>query len=123
MKSYEEWLSENKQSVDKIDENFISDLATKISTKTTEFAKSVWDGIKRESAETKEAAKVINKMVKGEDVTTEEKKLVKNQSIDLLKILPLIAIQGIPLPIPITPLLIVLGKKYGFDILPNSHKK
>ena len=53
----------------------------------------------------------------------DEKKFLKYQSIDLLKVLPLIAIQGIPSPIPITPLLIILGKKYGFNVLPDSHEK
>ena len=62
-------------------------------------------------------------MVMGKEVTAEEKKLLKYQSIDLLKVLPLIAIQGIPVPIPITPLLIILGKKYGFNVLPDSHEK
>lgn len=122
MKTFNEWVNERKES-EKIIENYIIGLKDKISSKTSELAKSVWSGIKRESSETKEAAKVLNKMIKNEDITEEEKKLLKNQSIDLLKILPLIAIQGIPIPIPITPLLIVLGKKYGFDILPNSHKK
>jgi len=122
MKSFKEWLSEN-QKTDNIDENYLVDLKNKISTKTVEFTKSVWDGIKRESSETKEATKILNRMLQGEDISDEEKKFLRNQSMDLLKILPLIAIQGIPVPIPITPLLIVLGKKYGFDILPNSHKK
>lgn len=118
MKTFNVWINESNKTI-KVKESHLDNLKTK----TSEFAKSVWIGIKRESTETKEAAKILNKMLRHEDVTEEERKLLKNQSIDLLKILPLIAIQGIPIPVPITPLLIVLGKKYGFDILPNSHKK
>lgn len=61
-------------------------------------------------------------MVKGEEVSDKEKKFLKAQSKDIVKILPLVAIQGIPIPVPITPLLIMLGKKYGFDILPKDHR-
>jgi hypothetical protein len=35
----------------------------------------------------------------------------------------LVAISGIPIPIPITPLLVMLGKKYGFDFLPKDHRQ
>jgi hypothetical protein len=61
-------------------------------------------------------------MIKGEDVSDKEKEFVKRQSGDLVRILPLVAISGLPIPIPITPLLIMLGKKYGFDLLPKDHR-
>ena len=61
-------------------------------------------------------------MLYGDSITDDEKTFMKAQGKDLLKILPLVAIQGIPLPIPITPLLIMLGKKYGFDFIPKDHR-
>ena len=113
IKRFEEFIFENKA----------YDYAQKALKKGGEVIKEIKQGVRRESEETKEAAGILQKMVMGEKVTEEEKKLLKYQSIDLLKVLPLIAIQGIPIPIPITPLLIILGKKYGFNILPDSHEK
>ena len=92
-------------------------------TKGGEFAKDVWDATKREGRETKEAVRILSEIAKGNKVSDKEKEFLKAQSVDLIKVLPIIAIQGIPLPIPITPFLILLGKKVGFDILPNSHTK
>ena len=113
VKGFHEFLFENK----------VYDYAKKALEKGNDLVKEIKQGVNRESKETKEAAKILQKMVMGENVTEEEKKFLKYQSIDLLKVLPLIAIQGIPIPIPITPLLIILGKKYGFNILPDSHEK
>ena len=91
--------------------------------KGSEFAKSVWSATKRESRETQEAVRILNMLIKGEVVSDTQKKFLRAQSIDLIKVIPIVAISGIPKPIPITPLLILLGKKVGFDILPNSHTK
>ena len=113
IKKFSEFLLENK----------VYDYAQKAISKGNVLVKEIKDGVKRESRETKEASVILQKMILGKDVTEEEKKLLKYQSIDLLKVLPLIAIQGIPIPIPITPIIIILGKKYGFNPLPDSHKK
>lgn len=87
-----------------------------------DFAQNVWDATKRESKETKIAVEILGRMIKGEEVTDREKEFVKRQSKDVARILPLVAISGLPIPIPITPLLIMLGKKYGFDFLPKDHR-
>lgn len=87
-----------------------------------DFASEVWLVTKRESQETKIAVEILGRMLKGEEVTDSEKKFVKKQSGDLVRILPLVAISGLPIPLPITPLLIILGKKYGFDFLPRDHR-
>lgn len=87
-----------------------------------DFATEVWQVTKRESQETKIAIQILSRMIKGEIVSDNEKEFVRKQSGDLVRILPLIAIQGIPVPLPITPLLIILGKKYGFDFLPKDHR-
>ena len=55
-------------------------------------------------------------------VSEKEKSFLKAQSKDLARIIPLVAISGIPIPIPLTPLLIMLGKKYGFDFMPKDHR-
>ena len=82
----------------------------------------MWLATKRESQETKLAVEILSRMIKGEDVTGKEKEFVRKQSGDLVRILPLVAISGLPIPLPITPLLILLGKKYGFDFLPRDHR-
>lgn len=113
IKRFEEFLFENK----------IYDYANKAIKKGKDLVKEIGIGVRRESEETKEAAKVMQKMILGGKITKEEKDLLKYQSVDLLKVIPLIAIQGIPIPVPITPILILLGKKYGFNFLPDSHEK
>lgn len=105
-------------------ENFskISNYLGDVIRKGGQLASSVWTATKVESQEIKISVGILAKMVKGEEVSDNEKKFLKAQSKDIVKILPLVAIQGIPIPIPITPLLIMLGKKYGFDILPKDHR-
>ena len=75
-----------------------------------------------EGEETKIAMNILSRMIKGEEVSEKEKLFLKAQSKDVARILPLVAISGIPIPIPITPLLIMLGKKYGFDFLPKDNR-
>lgn len=87
-----------------------------------DFAQDVWQVTKRESQETKIAVEILGRMLKGEEVSDSEKNFVRKQSGDLARILPLVAISGLPIPLPITPLLILLGKKYGFDFLPRDHR-
>lgn len=100
----------------------LSDYLNDLLKKGGNFAQDVWDATKRESHETKLAIEILRRMLKGEEVTDKEKEFVRKQSGDLARILPLVAISGLPIPIPITPLLIVLGKKYGFDFLPKDHR-
>ncbi len=100
----------------------ISEYISRLLRKGGDFAGDVWDATKRESHETKLAVEILGRMIKGEEVSEKEKSFLRKQSGDLVKILPLVAISGLPIPIPITPLLIVLGKKYGFDFLPKDHR-
>jgi hypothetical protein len=111
-----------KKKVHIIDESNFTNWAKKLYDKSLDFSKSAWKAIKFESKETKDAFNILRKMIKGEDVSDNEKIFLKSQSIDLVKIIPLIAIQGIPGAIPITALLVNVGKKYNIDILPSSHK-
>jgi hypothetical protein len=124
VKTYSQFLeSKNNNDSEHIDESKLGEIARNLYKKGTDFTKSVIQGAKREGKETVQAVEILRKMIKGEDVSDKEIKFFKAQSVDLFKVLPLIAIQAIPVPIPITPLLIVLGKKYGFSVLPNSHEK
>lgn len=82
------------------------------------------NGFKGEGRESKKAFLILEKYMKKEDITDEEKKLFKDQIIDILKgvgvVLPL---QLIPLPFVSTILLIVMEKtmlSMGIKILPSS---
>ncbi len=86
------------------------------------MASDTWEATKVEGEETKIAMNILSRMIKGEEVSEKEKSFLKAQSKDVARILPLVAISGIPIPIPITPLLIMLGKKYGFDFLPKDNR-
>lgn len=118
-KTYEEFSSNE---IEHLDEGLKDSIQAALK-KGGDLAKEVWDGVKRESRETKEAVRLLSELVKGHDVSQTQKDFIKAQSIDLVKALPLIAVSGIPVPIPITPFLLLLGKKIGFDFLPNSHTK
>jgi hypothetical protein len=90
--------------------------------KGTDFAHDFWEGTKREATETKISILIIRKMIQNKEVTDGEIKFLKEHSKDLVKIVPLVLISGIPIPVPIVPLLVVLGKKYGFDFLPKDNR-
>lgn len=90
--------------------------------KTADFAKSTWTAVKREGKETKQAMKILQRMIKGEDVSDNEKKFLKSQSGDLIKGVAAVAISGIPVPFPITPLLVIVGMKYNFNVLPQDQQ-
>jgi hypothetical protein len=98
--------------------NYINDLIKK----GGKMASDTWESVKIEGEETKIAVYILSKMIKGEEVSEKEKTFLRAQSMDIVRILPLVAISGIPIPLPITPLLIMLGKKYGFDFLPKDHR-
>lgn len=68
---------------------------------------------KREAKETREALKIIVKMLGNKKVTNNEKKLVREQSKDILRI-----ISASILPLPITAILVALSKKYNFEMFP-----
>lgn len=86
------------------------------------LSKNVWNVVKVEGEETKIAYQILVKLIRSENVSDNEKLFLKKQSVDLVKVLPIIAIQGIPFTVPLTLLLIILGKQIGFDILPKDHR-
>ena len=82
------------------------------------YGNKLWDSVKRESKETKQAASILKKMLDGEEVSENEKKFLKEQSKDLVRIIGTSA-----LPMPITAVLVALGKKYKFDVFPGSQEE
>lgn len=119
VKTYEEFVTIHTNHLDE----GLKDSINAALKRGAQFAKDVWDSVKRESRETKEAVRLLGEVAQGKEITQTQKDFIKAQSVDLVKAVPLIAISGIPVPVPITPFLILLGKKIGFDFLPNSHTK
>ena len=54
------------------------------------------------------------------DLNEEDKKFIKGQSTDVIKNILLTVVAIIPLPIPLTPFLIIFGKKLGLDLVPKE---
>lgn len=80
-----------------------------------------WQKSQREINETKEAEKVFVKYMKGIEVTAIEKEAFKTQTFDLMKILFI----GVPLAIVpgfsvIMIVIVRVGRKYNFNVLPSS---
>lgn len=73
---------------------------------------------KREAKETRQALSVVIKMLNNKKVSENEKLLVRRQSKDILRI-----ISASILPLPITAILVALGKKYNFEMFPVSNEE
>jgi hypothetical protein len=115
--------------MDNLEEGILDNAKQKVVAwidKSVKFLHSNWDKMKdvtiREKKETVVAAHILQKMILGDDVSESEKRFLKAQSGDLIKILFLISLKFIPAPIPFTPIAIFLGKKVGINILPSSHE-
>lgn len=79
------------------------------------YSSKIWELTKLESRETKQAAIILRKMIAKKDVTESEKKFLKEQSKDIVRILGTAT-----LPMPITAILVLLGKKYNFKVFPGN---
>lgn len=81
------------------------------------------DASRREKKETIVAIHILQNLIMGKEVSDSQKRFLKAQTVDLLKILVLVAFKFIPSPIPITVLAVWLGKKMNINVLPSSHLK
>jgi len=91
------------------------------------YVKESWSTLqnatKLEKEETLLALIILRKILTNTYVSDKEKRFLKMQSLDLVKILFLIITRFIPVPLPILPTLIWLSKKTRFNFFPNSHLK
>lgn len=118
---------EDTKSKSPFNEDIISNTKNKVANwleKTKHFVKNNWEEFKiatdREKKETIVALHIFQRMILGNDVSDAEKRFLKSQSADVVKILFLVSFKFVPSPIPITPITIYLGKKVGINILPSS---
>ena len=56
------------------------------------------------------------------DLDKKDIEFIQGQSGDVIKNLLMVVISIIPIPIPVTPFLIIFGKKIGIDIAPKEHE-
>jgi hypothetical protein len=56
------------------------------------------------------------------DLNDEDRKFIKGQSTDVVRTLILTIVAIIPIPIPLTPFLIIFGNKIGVDLVPKEHE-
>lgn len=104
--------------------NNILNKSRNLSLKTKGVLSKISSISKREVRQTTILLDIISmKILKGRKISEEEMMFIKLQGKDITKIIPLILIQGIPIPIPITPLLIVYGKKIGIDLIPKDNEE
>ena len=94
--------------------------------------KSYKEGAAREFKESRLLVKIImsagKQFLKNKDfeLSTEDKKFIKDQSTDILKLIPLIALQIFPGSTIATPFIISLGEKLGIKLnskIPEKYKE
>lgn len=83
---------------------------------------------KSEIEETKALVRILIHAVKSYaknrefDLDKKDIEFIQGQSGDVIKNLLMVVISIIPIPIPVTPFLIIFGKKIGIDIVPKEHE-
>jgi hypothetical protein len=81
-----------------------------------------------EVKETRALIKILTHAVKSYsknrefDLNDDDRKFIKGQSVDVIRSLILTIVAIIPLPIPLTPFLIIFGNKIGVDLTPKEHE-
>jgi len=84
------------------------------------------DRAQSEIKETRALVRILTHAVKSYakdrefDLNDEDRKFIKGQSTDVVRGLILTIVALIPLPIPLTPFLIIFGKKIGIDLVPKE---
>lgn len=107
---------------------FIKENEKSIIKKVSDKLSKIKDRAVSEVKETKALIKILTHAVKSYsknrefDLNEKDKKFIKEQSVDVVRNIILVIIGIIPLPIPITPFLIIFGKKIGIDIIPKEQE-
>lgn len=103
-----------------------NDSEDSIVKKTLSKLKNIKDRANSEIKETKALIKILTHAIKSYgkdrefDLNDEDKKFIKEQSTDVVRNVVLLIISIVPIPIPVTPFLIIFGKKIGIDIIPKE---
>lgn len=94
--------------------------AFELTKKLKDKIKSVGHALNQEVKETFQACEIFIKLITGKYPTTEEVKFLKEQSIDIIKILSILGLQAVPGSSVAIIALEKAGKKYGFTVFPKQ---
>lgn len=103
---------------DKSEEGVIQKVLSKL--------KGIRDRAKSEVEETRALVRILTHAVRSYaktrefDLDEKDKEFIKGQSGDVVKNIILMVIAIIPIPIPVTPFLVIFGKKIGIDFIPKQ---
>lgn len=103
---------------DKSEEGVIQKVLSKL--------KGIRDRAKSEVEETRALVRILTHAVRSYaktrefDLDEKDKEFIKGQSGDVVKNIILMVISIIPIPIPVTPFLVIFGKKIGIDFIPKQ---
>ena len=100
-------------------ESKVSELGLKLKNQATNLEQATI----REAKETYEAAQILLRMAKGNDVTETDIQFLKNQSVDIVKILTIIGLQAIPFSSAAIIAIETVARKHGFSIFPTSQNQ
>jgi len=124
LKSFENFDPTNEELKDKLKlvgdkiKNKVSKLRSLKWSDIRSYGSKLWDSVKRESKETKQAVKILQRMIDNQNVSDNEKRFLREQSKDLIKIIG----TGVT-PTPIVAIIAILGKKYNFNIFPGDQEE
>ena len=105
-----------------VEDNSEEGIVKKVLTKLKDVKNRVTSEVKETQALVRILTHAVKSYTKNRefDLNTEDREFIKGQSADVVRGLVLTIIAMIPLPIPLTPFLIIFGKKIGIDIVPKE---
>lgn len=118
---YETKKSEATKAYEKMFGEGMDDYVSKKKEELIKSWKSFVFNAKKEGRETVEATKILSRLLSKKEVSKEEIKFLKEQSLDLVKIVSLMAMGAVSMAIPIA--LEKILKKYGISIMPKEHSE
>ena len=105
-----------------VEDNSEEGIVKKVLTKLKDVKNRVTSEVKETSALVRILTHAVKSYTKNRefDLNNEDRKFIKGQSADVVRSLILTIVAIIPIPIPLTPFLIIFGKKIGIDLTPKE---
>ena len=107
-----------------VEDNSEEGIVKKVLTKLKDVKNRVTSEVKETQALVRILTHAVNSYTKNRefDLNTEDREFIKGQSGDVVRGVILTIVAIIPIPIPLTPFLIIFGKKIGIDLTPKEHE-
>jgi hypothetical protein len=106
-----------------VEDNSEEGIVKKVLTKLKDVKNRVTSEVKETQALVRILTHAVKSYTKNRefDLNTEDREFIKGQSGDVVRGVILTIVAIIPIPIPLTPFLIIFGKKIGIDLTPKEH--